>query len=1343
MPNQDGLSFLFDITDKLTPKLAKIEKKVKAARKNIDKAFTGSSKSQQANFIKFAAIEQKRVAAAQSNATKLVGIASREAATAKRIADAKIKAEVRVEAAKKKALERSLARIKRESEAFKRSMTRLASAAAVAFAAVAGKALQMAGGYDAAMRSVQAKTGATGAVLDKLSDQAREMGRTTVHSATEAARGQAFLAQAGFDANEILSALPATLALATAGELDLASAADITSNVLSGFQLATIETGRVADVLALAASKTNTSVLQLGSALAKAAPAAKAAGWSIEETTAAIGKLSDAGIQGEEAGTTLNTMLAKLSINGGPAEKLLHKMGITVKDTAGRMLPLNDILSELAPHADDVGLQMALLGTRGAKAGFILGAVAQDARKLTGELENAGGTAQAMADIMGGGLWGTLKSIGSVIDDAYISFGEKLAPALQVGLDLFRKLPDPIRTTTIIVGSLVGAMGGLMLIMPQSFGALVKFPGKLIGLAKSIKDVTVVQWLMNAAMTANPIGLIVAAVALLVGGLYLLYTKTEIGREALTAIAHVAKVIFSTAINLAWAAIKWLAKWAEIAKNKIMGMIPDWVIKSVEWLGKEVAVVTGEIAEFNQRQDASAKVQRAAADAAAKLTEEQEAAAETVARVTAEITGFNQSMEENAKEQIEAADAALELAKEQEKAAEAAAKLAKQHAVATEVALNLAKEHKVSAEVVEILAQEHEVATEVAEQLAREHVVATKVAEKLTEEHENAADAGENLAKEHENAAKVEEKIAKKQEKLAKARIKTEKEWITTQKRAKTSTKDLARVVRELDEWMEELRKEEERLLKAAEDLNDRLEDQRRHLLGLPTDEAKRDFEELIQTWDELTEAERQNAEVLERFKEELEKAAAAGMELDASQLAIIESTKTAEASASGYELALAGMAGAMGGATGKALNLVIAMQAHNEEQRLAVEAGKASEVQFTKTQIAAGNAAVAFAAAGTAVGGTAGQILGELSKVSTAFATGDTPAAIRQGIISGVSIISGLFSKKKRKRKAREAEAKKERERIAAEEKAYWDNVYDSAIGAFSRATEAGVTAYEKVYEASIESSKAITEGQKQAMEEQLEAAILAGDTQLAAKLKVHLFLRLYDKETGVAHEKAIEKATAAQLAANDKILIAEGEKFARMAAFEAALEAIRSGNSAGAAEAAAKAAAETRTAWVTALVAVEDADKATTAAMIDNSGKLTSAVIADAREARKEQVAAAADAASRWGDIGRYGRFGGFDFSNPSLAGVAPPGRKHGGPVRAGRPYTVGERGPEMFIPSRSGRIKTHGSSGGGVDAKEIGQAVKDALKGLEINVDGRKFGRLTVRHQPLASVEIGGRR
>ena len=72
------------------------------------------------------------------------------------------------------------------------------------------------------------------------------------------------------------------------------------------------------------------------------------------------------------------------------------------------------------------------------------------------------------------------------------------------------------------------------------------------------------------------------------------------------------------------------------------------------------------------------------------------------------------------------------------------------------------------------------------------------------------------------------------------------------------------------------------------------------------------------------------------------------------------------------------------------------------------------------------------------------------------------------------------------------------------------------------------------------------------------------------------------------------------------------------------------------------------------------------------------------------------------------------------------------------------VGERGPELFVPSRSGSIKPHGSGGGGgVDAKEIAKAIKDALHGTKMDVDGRQFGRLVVRNQPLAAAELGGRR
>ena len=649
MPDQDGLRFLFDITDKITAKLAKIEAKSKASAEKIDRAFTRASKSQETNSLKLAALEQRRVLAAQSNATKLLAIGQRHTASsqanatkltaieqrrradmqksaeraealAKRESAARAQSSAKSVAAEKrriaavdKAHAKSEALLKRQSGAFKKSMGRMAASAAVAFAAIAGKALSMASGYDAAMRSVQAKTGATGAVLEKLSEQAREMGRTTVHSATEAARGQAFLAQAGFDANEILGALPGTLALATAGELDLASAADIASNVLSGFRLETEHTGRVTDVLAAIAARTNTSVSQMGVALAKAAPSAAAAGWSLEQTAAAIGRLSDAGIQGEEAGTVLKTMLARLAAPTGKLGKLMTATGISVKDTTGKMLPLNDIIAQLAPHADNTGLMFELLGTRGANAGLILGSLgADDLNGLTTELENAEGAATEMAGIMGGGLWGAIKSIQSIVESAYISLGQRFGPSVEKLAKLFKKLPAPIQEVVVVVGSLAVAMGGLAVMMPQAFGSLTNLPGKLLGVTKAFRA-------LNLTMLANPIGLVIAAVALLAGGLYLLFTKTEVGRQAFEAISHVVKVAFAAAINFARLTIVALVWWFKKLKPLVLALIPPWVIKAVRLLGDAIGFLTRKLRDFNDHMDKNAKQARITGEALEEL----------------------------------------------------------------------------------------------------------------------------------------------------------------------------------------------------------------------------------------------------------------------------------------------------------------------------------------------------------------------------------------------------------------------------------------------------------------------------------------------------------------------------------------------------------------------------------------------------------------------------------------------------------------------------------------------------------------------------------------------------
>ena len=256
---------------------------------------------------------------------------------------------------------------------------------------------------------------------------------------------------------------------------------------------------------------------------------------------------------------------------------------------------------------------------------------------------------------------------------------------------------------------------------------------------------------------------------------------------------------------------------------------------------------------------------------------------------------------------------------------------------------------------------------------------------------------------------------------------------------------------------------------------------------------------------------------------------------------------------------------------------------------------------------------------------------------------------------------------------------------------------MYNATISAFDQAKAAGVAAYDEIYLAAIES--------------------------------------------GINQADAMQLAASAQIATTNEILRVEGEKFARLAAFEAALEAIRSGNAAGAADAAALAAAQTRAAWETAMDAVTAADQAAGDSMIDTANKVAAIQEKQAAAAAAAQVAAAEAAKNAW------------TWEPPSqgddeIPGFQDPpgydGFQHGGPVQAGKPILVGEAGPELFIPSQGGRIDPNVSSaGGGVNAKELAAAVSEALQNTRIEVDGRQLGRLTIRHQPIAVAELGGRR
>jgi len=376
--------------------------------------------------------------------------------------------------------------------------------------------------FETSMNKVRAISGATGDDFTNLRDLAKDLGATTRFSASEAADGMSFLAMAGYETNDIIASMPGLLDLAAAGQLELASAADITSNIISGFNMEAEESTRVADVLASVASKSNTNVQQMGEAMKYAAPVASALGLGVEETAAAIGFMSDAGIQGTQAGTSLRAGLSALAKPSSQAASLMENLGIEMFDSEGNMKSFADMTKELEKGTADLTNEQktnafATIFGREAMSGWlaIVGRGGEEFKDFNDMLVNSSGSAKEMAEIMGGGFSGTLKTLQSALEGVAIEFGDILLPILTAVTDKiigavrwFSGLSKETKTVITIVAALVGAVGPLLVVM----GTLMTVLGSL----------------------SAPIVLVVAAVAGLIGVFSTGMVKSEAFRDAVS-----------------------------------------------------------------------------------------------------------------------------------------------------------------------------------------------------------------------------------------------------------------------------------------------------------------------------------------------------------------------------------------------------------------------------------------------------------------------------------------------------------------------------------------------------------------------------------------------------------------------------------------------------------------------------------------------------------------------------------------------------------------------------------------------------------------------------------------
>lgn len=443
-----------------------------------------------------------------------------------------------------------VARIQRRFDAMTRNVTRsvaqlnrgidsiaggvktvaLASAAAGIAAGGALVALGKTGAdFEQAMADVGAVSLLTSDQMAALQKKALELGASTKFSATEVAKGMEEMGRAGFDTEQILSGIGGMLNAAAAEGGDLAEITTTVSKVMKGMGLSMSETNRVADVLALASAKTNSSIMSLGESMANASATARQFRVPLEDTVSAIALLQDVGLDASEAGTAMATMLTKLAAPSAKAASEMAAMGIEFQDAKGNMLPLMEVFGQFAKAATKSGGNMKtaaffaeLVGLRGQKAAINMMELFKSGKvgTLTEDLRNAAGTADQMAKRRMNTFEGDIEQLGGAIETVRIKLFQLQSGPLR---DVVQGMGDWIeKNGELIVSGVAEFIADIKGALP-TIGEWLERVGRaavpVLGVALAIKAVAAAQALWNLALAANPLTLwivgITAAVALI------------------------------------------------------------------------------------------------------------------------------------------------------------------------------------------------------------------------------------------------------------------------------------------------------------------------------------------------------------------------------------------------------------------------------------------------------------------------------------------------------------------------------------------------------------------------------------------------------------------------------------------------------------------------------------------------------------------------------------------------------------------------------------------------------------------------------------------------------------
>ena len=446
-----------------------------------------------------------------------------------------------------------------------------------------GAAARTTADFDSAMSKVQAISGATGAEFDKLRAKAREMGANTKFSATESAEALTYMSMAGWKTKDMLSGLEGIMNLAAASGEDLATTSDIVTDALTAFGLTAADSGHFADILAAASSNANTNVGMMGETFKYAAPIAGALGYSAEDTAQAIGLMANAGIKSSQAGTSLRSIMTKLSQDFTISGKAIGDVTVATTNADGSMRSLNDILADSREafagltESEKAAAAESLVG-KNAMSGFLalMNASPKDIGKLETAIANADGAAESMAETMQQNFGGQLTILKSQLSEAGISIGDTLVPFMQkltsivqTLVDKFNALSPTAKRIIVVIGLIVAAIGPLLTmggVLIAAIGSILTF-APVIGTAAGAVGAAIGGVVLPIMGVIAAIGLLVAA------GVWLYKHWDTVKKKAAqiwtaikTAIVKAATVIkttvvrnfntLKTSLSTAWSSIK-------------------------------------------------------------------------------------------------------------------------------------------------------------------------------------------------------------------------------------------------------------------------------------------------------------------------------------------------------------------------------------------------------------------------------------------------------------------------------------------------------------------------------------------------------------------------------------------------------------------------------------------------------------------------------------------------------------------------------------------------------------------------------------------------------------------